>query len=154
MNDLQSYKCIKTFEMMVSEGGRRMKRGFIVPIFLLFLTPSLIGCNSNNSSSIHGNVTGNPTANEILSKNPNASIFMYSTVIYIAGVDWVDELQLSKDQYITEITKQSDNGKDFVDGTANKLAIGTRIYSVKERNDILIAETENGDIRFYKLVEG
>ena len=130
-----------------------MKRVIVVLILPLFLT-SLIGCNSNNASQIHGNVTGNPTANEILSQDPNASIFMYSSVIYIAGVEWVDELQLSKDQSITEITKQSDSGKDFIDGTANKLVVGTKIYSVKERNDILIAETEYGDIRFYKLVEG
>jgi hypothetical protein len=75
-------------------------------------------------------------------------------IIYKAGVSWVDELELTKDQYITEIVEQSDDGKDFINGTANKLAVGTKIFKVKDRRDILIAETEDGDIRFLKLVEG
>jgi hypothetical protein len=79
---------------------------------------------------------------------------MYKDTIYNAGVPWVDELKLTKDIQVTEISHQSNDDKDFKNGTANKLEGGTKIFRVKERNDILIAETEKGDIRFYKLVEG
>jgi hypothetical protein len=126
-------------------------------VFLLINITSILiplGCESNNSSDIQVFSTANPTAEEVLSENPDADIFMFSEIIYNAGISWVDELELTKDKYITEIMKHSDEGKDFVNGTANKLSVGTKIYRVKERGDILISETENGDIRFYNLVEG
>ncbi|KRF05536.1 hypothetical protein ASG89_20630 [Paenibacillus sp. Soil766] len=82
-----------------------------------------------------------------------ANIFMHKDTIYIAGVPWVDELKLTKDMQVTEIRHRS-NDKDLKNGTANKLEVGTKIFRVKERNDILIAETEKGDIRFNQLVEG
>jgi hypothetical protein len=89
-----------------------------------------------------------------LKRDPEANIFMYSDTIFNAGVPWVDELSLTKDKYITEIIQQSENGGKFVNGTGNKLIIGTKIFNVKERGDVMIAETEAGDIRFYNLVEG
>ncbi|OAB47187.1 hypothetical protein [Paenibacillus antarcticus] len=97
---------------------------------------------------------GNPTAEETLRLDQNANIFMYKDTIYNAGVPWVDELDLTKDIEITEITHKGYRGEDFKNGTANKLKVGTKIYLVKERKDILIAETDKGDIRFYQLVEG
>ncbi|WP_143111606.1 hypothetical protein [Paenibacillus sp. BC26] len=79
---------------------------------------------------------------------------MYKDTIYNAGVPWVDELKLTKGIQVTEISHQSNDDNDFKNGTANKLEVGTKIFRVKERNDILMAETEKGDIRFYQLVEG
>lgn len=117
-------------------------RKLIVMLFLLVLA----GCNSN--------VSRNPTAEEVLRMDPNANILMHRNTIYNAGIDWVNKLELSKDQEITEIIEQREDGKKFKNGTANKIIVGTKIFSVKERNDILIAETKEGDIRFYNLVEG
>ncbi|MGZ9585852.1 hypothetical protein [Paenibacillus marinisediminis] len=119
----------------------------------------LIGCDKGPTKQIseqHIETTtiGNPTAQEVLRMDSNANIFMYKDTIYNAGVSWVDELELTKDIQVTEISHQSNNDKDFKNGTANKLEVGTKIFRVKERNDILIAETEKGDIRFYQLVEG
>jgi hypothetical protein len=54
-----------------------------------------------------------------LKRDPEANIFMYSDTIFNAGVPWVDELELTKDKYITEIIQQSDVGGNFVNGTAN-----------------------------------
>jgi hypothetical protein len=88
-----------------------------------------------------------------LKRVPEANIFMYSDTIFNAGVPWVDELELTKDKYITEIIQQSDVGGNFVNGTANKLKVGTKIFNVKERGDVMIAESEDGDIRIYELVE-
>ncbi|MEK5238247.1 hypothetical protein NST99_21395 [Paenibacillus sp. FSL L8-0470] len=122
-----------------------------VTIILMFV---IAGCNSNKSSVSREWSTSNPTAEDVLSDNSNANIFMFSDIIYNSGIPWVDELELHKDQYVTEIIEQSGDGKEFKNGTANQLSIGTKIYSVKERSDIYIAETEDGDLRFYGLVEG
>lgn len=110
----------------------------------------LSGCGFNSGS----NTTGNPTANDVLSTNPDANIFMYQDIIYSAGIDWVDELTLTKDKEITEVIEQQEDGRKFKNGTANKLKAGTKFFSAKERKDILIAETEEGEIRFYSLIEG
>lgn len=122
----------------------------IVVFILLLMCFITTGC----TISKHAEKIGNPTAQEILKSNPNANIFMYRETIYNAGVPWVDELELTKDIQETEITHRSDKGKSFKNGTANILEVGTKIFRVKERNDILIAETKSGDIRFYQLVEG
>lgn len=125
-----------------------------LPVLLLIIIMVLLALSGCKADQTQTHSTSNPTAEEVLSDNPNANIFMYKETIYNAGVSWVDELELTKDQLITEIIKKSDNRNGYVDGTANKLSVGTKIYSVKERGDILIAETPDGDIRFYNLVEG
>ncbi|WP_143101119.1 hypothetical protein [Paenibacillus sp. 1_12] len=128
----------------------------IVVFFLLFMCFITTGCTKDEilNSSKQTKTIGNPTAEKVLTMDPNAKIFLYKDIIYNAGIPWVNELTLTKDIQITEITHQSKNGKAFINGTANKLAIGSKIFRVKERNDILIAETDRGDIRFYQLVEG
>ncbi|WP_282937534.1 hypothetical protein [Paenibacillus sp. RC67] len=126
-------------------------------VFILLLTCFITtGCTKEEilMTSEQTKTIGNPTAQEVLSMDPNANVFMCKDMIYNAGIPWVDELKLTKDIQLTEITHQSNDGKAFKNGTANKLTVGTKIFRVKERNDILIAETERGDIRFYQLVEG
>ncbi|MNY71591.1 hypothetical protein D3C86_2099660 [compost metagenome] len=61
---------------------------------------------------------------------------------------------LTKDKEITEVIEQRKDGKEFKNRTANKLEAGTKIFSAKERNDIIIAETADGEVRFYNLIEG
>ncbi|MNI05035.1 hypothetical protein D3C73_579790 [compost metagenome] len=128
----------------------------IVVFFLLFMCFITTGCTKDEIliTSEQTKTIGNPTAEDVLTMYPNANVFLYKDTIYNAGIPWVNELKLTKDIQITEITHQSKNGKAFNNGTANELAIGTKIFRVKERNDILIAETDKGDIRFYQLVEG
>lgn len=126
--------------------------GIVTVTILIMLI--LAGCNSSNSPVTGESSTSNPTAEDILLDNPHANIFMFTDIIYKAGIPWVDELELHKDQVVTEIIEQSDEGKEFKSGTANQLPVGTKIYSCKERGDVFIAETEGGDIRFYGLVEG
>jgi hypothetical protein len=120
-----------------------MYRNFYILFFLIIIS----ACTSTKT-------IGNPSAQDVLRMDPKANVFMYKDTIYNTGIPWVDELKITKDLQVTEITHRSNNGKAFKNGTANKLAVGTKIYRVKERNDILIADTEKGDIRFYQLVEG
>jgi hypothetical protein len=144
--------------MDLKRGGGNLVRKMIIYVVICSFA-LLIGCSKGPTRQIseqqsETNTIGNPTAQEVLRMDSNANIFMYKDTIYNAGVPWVDELKLTKDIQVTEISHQSNDDKDFKNGTANKLEGGTKIFRVKERNDILIAETEKGDIRFYKLVEG
>lgn len=125
-------------------------------IFLLLSAVVLLaGCETDKpSSKLQVNRIGNPTAQEVLSNNPEANILMHSEVVFISGIQWVEEEDLTKDEYVTEITMQTNDGERFINGAANKLPLGTKIYRVRERGDIVIAETEEGDVRYYKLVEG
>ncbi|MFS0673588.1 hypothetical protein [Ornithinibacillus sp. 179-J 7C1 HS] len=81
--------------------------------------------------------------------NPDADIFQYDGVIYATNIDWVEELSLTKDVQIGEIKMRNDSNTDFIDEMSNKLPVGTKIFSAKERGDILIVETEEGKILKY-----
>lgn len=91
---------------------------------------------------------------EVLTLDSDADIFQYDGVIYKTNIDWVEELPLTKDVQIGEIKTKNDANTDFNDEMSNKLPVGAKIFSVKERGDILIVEFE-GDIKKYlAVVEG
>ncbi|MBE9918245.1 copper resistance protein NlpE [Paenibacillus donghaensis] len=123
-------------------------------LFVSFILMVTSGCTSGNGIARKNYGIENPSAYKVLQSKPDADIFMYKGTVYCSGIDWVNELNLTKDVQITKISQNNKDGLHFEDGTANHLSIGTRIYSVKERGDILIAETEKGDVRYYHLVEG
>ena len=115
----------------------------------------LVACTSEPQSRTEQiSVTQNPTAAEWLKLEAQASVFQYEDVIYTAGVSWVDELELKRGERLTEVLRQNKDGDSFQNGDANRLKAGTPIYRVKDRGDILIAETPEGDLRLYQLVEG
>ncbi|MDQ0225706.1 hypothetical protein [Metabacillus niabensis] len=93
-------------------------------------------------------------ADEVLRLDPNADIFQYEGVIYKSNVDWVDKLSLSKDVQIGEIKTKNDTNTDFYDGMSNKLPVGTKIFSAKERGDILIVESGDSVLKYLAIVEG
>lgn len=98
--------------------------------------------------------TKNPDAKEILTLEPNADIFQYDDVIYITHIDWVDELEITKDEQVGEIKAKNETDTNFENDMANKLQVGTKIFSVKERNDILIVKYNEETLRYLALVEG
>lgn len=134
--------------------AKRITFYIVICSFALLIACGKLPAKQISVQQSETNTIGNPTAQDVLRMNSNVNIFMYKDTVYNAGVPWVDELKLIKDIQVTEISHQSNDGKDFKNGTANKLVVGTKIFRVKERNDILIAETEKGDIRYYQLVEG
>ncbi|WP_226646118.1 hypothetical protein [Mesobacillus subterraneus] len=93
-------------------------------------------------------------AEEVLTLDPNADIFQYDGVIYKTNIDWVEELSLTKDVQIGEIKTRNDTNTDFKDETANKLPVGAKIFSAKERRDILIVELEGELLNYLAIVEG
>ncbi|RDW15856.1 hypothetical protein CWR48_18845 [Oceanobacillus arenosus] len=93
-------------------------------------------------------------AEEVLTLNPDADIFQYDGVIYETNIDWVEELSLTKDVQIGEIKTKNDSNTDFKDEMANKLPVGAKIFSAKERGDILIVELEGEILKYLAIVEG
>ncbi|WP_286231896.1 hypothetical protein [Neobacillus mesonae] len=113
----------------------------------------LVGCVGFDTESA---VSKNPDAEEVLRLNKNANIFQWEGLIYTTNIDWVNELELTKGNLVGEITETFTNGnpKSFKNGMANKLPIGTKIYSAKEKPGILIVEYNGEEKYFLVLVEG
>ncbi|MFJ5791195.1 hypothetical protein ACIP9G_14135 [Lysinibacillus sp. NPDC093197] len=131
-------------------GGLNIKKLFysLIALALFMIT----GCN------IQGGTTtvsiDSIDAEEVLTLDSDADIFQYDGVIYKTNIDWVEELSLTKDVQIGEIKTKNEANTDFKDEMSNKLPVGTKIFSTKERGDILIVESK-GEIRKYlAIVEG
>lgn len=93
-------------------------------------------------------------AEEVLTLDSVSDIFQYDGVIYKTNIDWVEELSLTKDVQIGEIKTKNDANTDFKDEMSNKLPVGAKIFSTKERGDILIVESEGEIKKYLAIVEG
>lgn len=149
----------------------------LVFIFYLLLTVILIGCQQENDIDVddqsysseeaikNGDVvnlnletttisSGNINAEEALTLDSDADIFQYEGVIYKTNIDWVEGLSLTKDIQISEIKTKNDVNTDFKDGMSNKLPVGAKIFTTKERGDVLIVEYEGEIKKYLAIVEG
>ncbi|MCM2678031.1 hypothetical protein [Alkalicoccobacillus plakortidis] len=130
-----------------------MDKKKLVFFFLLVISFILVGCSIENDNSVSP-----PTVEEIITKNPDADIFMFRGVIYEANIDWIDELTLIKGEKIGEITEQAvDDHYKYKDGMANKLSVGAIIYEVEESsarenntygNGVVIVD-DHGEQKYY-----
>ncbi|MFE8700630.1 hypothetical protein ACFYKX_08400 [Cytobacillus sp. FJAT-54145] len=133
-----------------------MRKLFVILILSTFY---LYGCvQSNSESQVEPKTktvtTKNPDAEETLRLNENADIFQWDGLIYQTGITWVDDLQLTKNELVGEITSIfEDDPKSFKNGMANQLPLGTKIYSTKEQG-ILIVEHDGKTKYYLALVEG
>ncbi|KYG29625.1 hypothetical protein [Alkalihalobacillus trypoxylicola] len=114
---------------------------------------SLSNCSLNSDQEIVVS-TGEITASDVLEGDPAADIFQYEEVIYQTNIRWVDELDLTKDAELFEITEQHERYQNFEDGASNKLPVGTKVYSAKEREDVLLVEIDGELQKYYQIVEG
>lgn len=103
-------------------------------IILFFIPLILIGC----SGSPGQNYGGTLSKKQVLKLDPDADIFEFEDHVYKAGVDWIEEEELTKGKQIGEIK----------DGMANILPIRTKIFAPKERLDILIVEYSGREKRY------
>ncbi|MDQ0230138.1 hypothetical protein [Metabacillus malikii] len=117
--------------------------------FILFV---VTGCT--NQTETKTVTIDNINAEEVLTLNPDANIFQYNGTIYQTNIDWVDELPLTKDNQISEIKTKNEDNTDFIDGTANILPVGSKIFTAKERKDILLVETKGETLKYLAIVEG
>lgn len=130
-----------------------MLKTYKVILTVMICSFCLFGCGKPETKT---EATKTPDAEEILRLDRHADIFQWKGIIYKTNIDWVNELTLTKDKLVGEITTlfSKVSNKSFKNGMANNLPIGAKIYTAKERVDILIVEF-NGKASYYlALVEG
>ncbi|MCM3441372.1 hypothetical protein AB3Z07_27830 (plasmid) [Metabacillus halosaccharovorans] len=125
----------------------------------IFVLLTAVGCsNSSDKGKVKVHKTENPNAEEVLNLDPEADIFQFDGVIYQTGIDWVEELTLTKDKQVGEIKTKNDTDTNFEDEMSNKLPVVAKIFSVKEKEEIggpiLLVESEGKLFKYYGLVEG
>ncbi len=123
----------------------------IVSLMIITCTIYLTGCTDAETVVT---VSKNPDAEEVLRLDPNADFFQWEGLIYQTNIDWVNEIELTKHKSVGEIEEMYDKNNSFTDGMANKLPIGTKIFSTKERKDILLVEDEGKTKKYLALGEG
>ena len=123
---------------------------------VIFVLLTAVGCsNSSDTGEIGVHKTENPDAKEILTLFPEADIFQFEGVIYQTGIDWVEELTLTKGEQVGEIKTRNDTDTNFEDEMSNKLPVGAKIFStIEKEGPILLVESEGEILKYYALVEG
>lgn len=122
---------------------------YVLIIFTLF---TITGCSNGREATKVP--IDSIDAEEVLTLDPGADIFQYDGVIYKTNIDWVEEVSLTKDVQIGKIKTRNDANTDFKDEMSNKLPEGAKIFSAKERGDILIVESEGKISKYLAIVEG
>lgn len=120
-------------------------------IFLSFISVFLFACGHPETKATS---SAPPTIEEELKNDANSDLFLKDEIIYKTGIDWVDDLTLTPDKVIGEIQRQSSIPSEFINFTSTMLPIGSKIYSTKERDDVLIVETTKAMKYYYPLSEG
>ncbi|MEH7443547.1 hypothetical protein V7201_14650 [Bacillus sp. JJ1122] len=118
-------------------------------IFILFL---ISGCNDVNWPGDAFN--GNPSAQDILTDNPDADIFVMDGYVFsnAENVEWVKQQEYELGEQVGEIIKQTSDSWRFKESTASKLPVGTKIYETDAPFYIAIVDGEEN--AYIKLVEG
>ncbi|MFZ0577062.1 MAG: hypothetical protein WAM41_06085 [Psychrobacillus psychrotolerans] len=122
--------------------------------YILIALPFLMISGCSNDGEVTTVTIDSIDAEEILKLDSNADIFQYDGVIYKTNIDWVEELSLTKGVQIGEIKTKNDANTNFKDEMSNKLPVGAKIFSAKERGDILIVESEGEIKKYLVIVEG
>lgn len=95
-----------------------------------------------------------PDAEEVLDQEPDADIFQWQGSVYQADVEWVQELELTKNELLGEILYNAQIPENFQDGTATKLPIGSMIYSTNEGGLYVLVEVDGELLKYLLLAEG
>lgn len=120
-------------------------------IFLSFISVFLFACEHSDTKATS---SAPPTIEEELKNDANSDLFLKDKIIYKTSIDWVDELTLTQDELVGEIQRQSSIPSEFINYTSTMLPIGSKVYSAKERDDVLIVQTTKGMKYYYQLSEG
>lgn len=123
-----------------------MKKNKVLFIFftLLFL---LSGCSTISSSNL--------SPETLLKDEPDADFFIMNSIIYVNAIDveWVKEIPLKEGKFLGKINNTGVKS-NFKDWDATKLDIGTEIYELATRNNIVIIKIDNNYMPYLKYVEG
>lgn len=123
-------------------------------IFIICLA-ILAGCNQSEQDKFEKPI-GNPTAEGILSSNPDADIFQWNGIVYrnASDIEWVQSKELTTSELIGTISIQYEDGITFSDGMATKLPVGSEIFNPQNRGGILLVKLNGVELRYLGLVEG
>ena len=123
--------------------------GFLMTLFIF------VGCSNPTDTEEMVYESKEPDAKEVLTLDPEADIFQYKGLIYQTGIDWVEEVSLTKDQEIGEIKVKNEQDTHFEDGMSNKLAPGSKIFSSKEKGESMVLVESDGQLlKYLALSEG
>lgn len=125
-----------------------MKYSLTLLVFLMFLA----GCSKNQIEM--SSVNDNPTAQEMLSLNHDADIFISDEYVFsnAENLDWIRKHEYELGEQIGEIQKQTADYRLFKEWTASKLPVGTKIFETNA--PFYIAVVKGQEIPYIKLVEG
>ncbi|MCP9285653.1 MULTISPECIES: hypothetical protein [Bacillus] len=118
-----------------------MKHNIWMSLLMMILAIFLCACQSVQYSQ-----SKPPSAEELLAIDQQADLFQWEGTVYETNVDWTTSLHVTKHQQVGVIQKTA--AKNFEHGTASRLQKGTAIYSVKEREDMLVVEL-HGKTKIY-----
>ena len=138
------------FHRLNKAGDILKKKDYL--LFVLLFSLFLVGCNE--TGTVDTFTSKKPDAAEVLRLNNKADIFQWEGNILKTNIEWLDELDLNEDKYMGEIKFNATKAADFKNGTANHLPIGAKIYSAKERDDILIVKYDDVVKRYLVQSEG
>lgn len=127
------------------------------PVLILVSSFLIIGCTNNklptsDTTTVYTNKSID--AEEVLTLEPNADIFQFDEIIYKTNIEWVDNLTVTKNSQLGEIKMKNEKDANFENEFSNKLPIGTKIFSTKERTDVLVVEVDGKLKKYLAIVEG
>ena len=100
--------------------------------------------------------TENNASPEVLYKNDKAiDLLVYQNTAYVnaSTIDWIHELKLPPEKQLGVI-QRTNIKKNYKDFGATRLVVGTIIYTVNDRKDILLVLINNQYIPYYQYIEG
>lgn len=104
-------------------------------IFLILLAPALLfGCTKKPGEHEGGVLN----KEQVLKLDPDADIFEFNNRVYKTNIDWIEKDLLTKEEQVGKI----------MEGMATKLPIETKIFTTKERKDILIVEDDGVEKKY------
>lgn len=116
-------------------------------VLFLLLTSLITGCFRS--------IKNNATPEVVLKDNPNADFFIMENAVYknAEDVQWVKDIPLKKGNILGKINKTHVK-KNFKNWNATVLGVGTEIYKLEGRDDIVLAKKDDRYIPYIRYVEG
>ena len=124
---------------------------FVLVVLLMLVSVACL----KQVEEVSVDTSDNDNPEYIYRQRPDIDMFVYNGTAYVnaADVDWVMELKLTPDVLLFEIEAKYVDG-NFKNYDATKLEVGTEVYLVEERRDILVAKLGDTYYRYLAWIEG
>ena len=116
-------------------------------VLLLLLTSLITGCFRSTKN--------NAIPEEVLKENANGDFLIIDNTVYknVEDVQWVRDISVKEGSVLGRINKTKVK-RNFKNWNATVLGVGTEIYKVEDRQDIVLAKKDDKYIPYIKYVEG